>query len=190
MSIFARQKKRLTENSCIRGLFVDGFLPKVSFVGQSCFLLNPEMMEMIESSVQTLQKAGLRITPQRLAVYRLLAGTDRHPTAQMIYEALREEYPSLSLATVYNTLDALVEAGVINALGAAGDGSIHYDADTSPHVNLACISCHRVIDLPSAHVSSLEEEVAAESGYLLLGARVMYYGLCLECQKKRKEMTD
>jgi Fur family peroxide stress response transcriptional regulator len=140
--------------------------------------------------IQTLQNAGLRVTPQRLAVYRLLAGTDSHPTAQMIYEALRGEYPSLSLATVYNTLEAFVEAGVINALGAAGDGAIHYDADTNPHVNLACISCHRVIDLPSAHVRSLEEEVAAESGYHLLGARVMYYGLCPECQKKRNTQSE
>jgi Fur family peroxide stress response transcriptional regulator len=143
----------------------------------------------MESPVKTLQKAGLRVTPQRLAVYRLLAGTDRHPTAQMVYDELRGDHPSLSLATVYNTLDALVEAGVINALGAAGDGSIHYDADTSPHVNLACISCHRVIDLPSSHVRSLEEEVAAESGYQLLGARVLYYGLCPECQKKRMERS-
>jgi Fur family peroxide stress response transcriptional regulator len=144
----------------------------------------------MKNPVQTLQKAGLRVTPQRLAVYRLLAGTDRHPTAQMIYEALRGENPSLSLATVYNTLEALVAAGVINALGAAGDGSIHYDADTNPHVNLACIACHQVIDLPSAHVGSLEEEVAVESGYQLLGARVMYYGLCPECQKIRKPLSD
>jgi Fur family peroxide stress response transcriptional regulator len=97
----------------------------------------------MENPVQTLQNAGLRVTPQRLAITRLLVGTDRHPTAQMIYEELRPEHPSLSLATVYNTLEVLVEAGVINALGAAGDDSIHYDADTSPHVNLACIACHR-----------------------------------------------
>jgi Fur family peroxide stress response transcriptional regulator len=111
------------------------------------------------------------VTPQRLAIYRLLLDTERHPTAQMIYEELQPQFPSLSLATVYNTLEKLVETGVVNALGAAGDSAVHYDGDTEPHVNLACISCHLVIDLPSQHVQALDQEVAASSGYQLLGAR-------------------
>jgi len=131
---------------------------------------------------QILQRAGLRLTPQRLAIYRLLTSTDRHPTAQMIYEALRPDFPSLSLATVYNTLETLVNLGVVNALGSAGDEAIHYDANTTPHVNLACIRCHQVIDLPSQHVQALGEEVASNSGHRLVGARVLYYGLCPQCQ--------
>ena len=144
------------------------------------------MSKEIDSySVETLQRAGMRVTPQRLAIYRLLSSTDRHPTAQMIYEELQPLFPSLSLATVYNTLEKLVELGVVNALGTAGDSSIHYDADTGPHVNLACVACHRVIDLPSQHVAALDQEVAASSGYQLLGARVLYYGLCPQCQAKQ-----
>jgi Fur family peroxide stress response transcriptional regulator len=131
----------------------------------------------------SLQEAGMRLTPQRLAICRLLADTDEHPTAQAIHEQLRPDYPSLSLATVYNTLDTLVKLGVVNSLGAAGDDAIHYDADTSPHINLACTRCHRVIDIPSLHVRALEREVAASSGYEIMGARVMYYGLCPDCQK-------
>jgi Fur family peroxide stress response transcriptional regulator len=142
-------------------------------------------MEVSNSLAKTLQKAGLRVTPQRLAIYHLLVNTDRHPTAQMIYEELRPQYPSLSLATVYNTLEKLVELGVVFALGSAGDDRIHYDADIQPHVNLACVSCHRVIDLPSQHVRALEKEVADNSGYQVLGARVLYYGLCPECQAKQ-----
>ena len=129
-----------------------------------------------------LRQAGLRLTPQRLAIYRYLAGTDTHPTAHMIYKRVRSEFPSLSLATVYNTLDLLVERGIINALGHAGDDAVHYDGDTSPHVNLACVNCHRVIDLPSEHMSALDQEVASRSGYQLLGTRVLYYGLCSECK--------
>ena len=134
--------------------------------------------------IQTLQQAGLRLTPQRMAICRKLAETDEHPTAQMIYDQLRTEYPSLSLATVYNTLETLLKLGAIYSLGTAGDDAIHYDADTNPHVNLACTSCHRVIDLPSQHVHDLEHEVAARSGYQILGARVLYYGLCPQCQVK------
>jgi Fur family peroxide stress response transcriptional regulator len=102
----------------------------------------------------------------------------------MIYERLRPEFPSLSLATVYNTLEMLLRLGAINSLGSAGDDAIHYDADMAPHINLACTSCHRVIDLPSQYVHALDKEVAVNSGYQIMGARVLYYGLCPECQAR------
>jgi Fur family peroxide stress response transcriptional regulator len=139
-------------------------------------------MDRTQFLAQSLRQAGLRLTPQRLAICRYLAATNAHPTAQLIYDQLRQEFPSLSLATVYNTLETLVELGAVNTLGSAGDGAEHYDADTSPHVNLACIACHRVIDLSSEHIHALDEEVAARSGYRLLGTRVLYYGLCPRCQ--------
>ncbi len=126
------------------------------------------------------------MTPQRAAICKALAESEAHPTAAMIYDELRPQFDSLSLATVYNTLEALVKIGVVNALGGAGDGSIHYDADTEPHVNLACISCNKIIDIPSSHVQQLDDEITSTSGYKLLGARVLYYGLCPECQKKQE----
>jgi len=134
---------------------------------------------------KALQQAGMRITPQRIAICELLAHSDEHPTATMIYDELKPQHHSLSLATVYNTLDTLVGLGVVNVLGSAGDDKVHYDADTEPHVNLACISCSQIIDIPSEHVTHLDSEITAASGYKLLGARVLYYGLCPDCQKKQ-----
>jgi Fur family transcriptional regulator, peroxide stress response regulator len=134
--------------------------------------------------IETLSRAGLRLTPQRLAVCKQIAQSEEHPTAQMIYAALQPHFPSLSLATVYNTLDTLVELGVVNVLGSFGDGVEHYDGDTRPHVNLACLACSRVIDLPSRNVYGLEQEVIDSSGYEIKGARVLYYGICPQCQKK------
>jgi Fur family transcriptional regulator, peroxide stress response regulator len=133
--------------------------------------------------IDALRAAGMRITPQRLAVCRMLSTTDEHPTAQEIYEILRPHFPSLSLATIYNTLEVLTEVGAVNALGSVGDDSVHFDADTSPHVNLACLACHRVIDYLSEHIHQVEGEVQSGSGYRVLGARVLYYGICPECQK-------
>jgi Fur family peroxide stress response transcriptional regulator len=137
--------------------------------------------------IETLKEAGLRPTPQRLAIYSYLSGVNSHPTAQQVYEQLAPAHPTLSLATVYNTLETLVGLGVINALGTAGDDAVHYDADLSPHVNLACVECHRVIDLPSEHVLAIKREVSENSGYRVLGARVLYYGVCTTCQARHND---
>ncbi len=139
--------------------------------------------------LDALTSAGQRLTPQRVAICKLLANSDEHPTAQDLYLEMRPVFPSLSLATIYNTLEVLSKAGAINALGGVGDGTVHYDADISPHVNLACLECHRVIDYPSDHIHHVEAEVQASSGYHLLGARVLYYGVCPDCQAKKKLST-
>ena len=136
-----------------------------------------------ERLIQALREAGLRLTPQRLAICRYLAATDTHPTTREIYRALKPEYPSLSLATVYNTLSALVELGAIHALGDAGDDTTHYDADIEPHINLVCVRCHRIFDLPHGAVAELEQQAAEQTGFRIFGARVVYYGLCPECQR-------
>ncbi len=142
------------------------------------------MVKLMNKLIDSLRNANLRLTPQRQVICELLSMSEEHPTAQMIYEALKPKYHSLSLATVYNTLDHLVQVGAINALGEAGDDSVHYDADTSAHVNLACTRCKKVIDFPSDHIHEVEQEVLNNSGYRLLGARVMYYGLCPQCQQE------
>jgi Fur family transcriptional regulator, peroxide stress response regulator len=147
-------------------------------------------MEKDELYIKTLKEAGLRLTPQRVAVCRYLARTDEHPTAQQIYEKVQQQNPSLSLATVYNTLETLVNLGVVNDLGTAGDGKVHYDGDTGPHVNLACTICHQVIDLPSDHIPALHQEVAENSGYIIKGARVLYYGWCPECQREQVDNPE
>lgn len=139
-------------------------------------------MSDLQQLTHTLQQAGMRLTPQRMAICKLLAETEEHPTAAEIYAQVRAQFPSLSLATVYNTLDTLVSLGAVNVLGHAGDDHVHYDADMEPHVNLACVRCHKIVDIPSEHVHHLDSEITQASGYKLLGARVLYYGLCPECQ--------
>jgi Fur family transcriptional regulator, peroxide stress response regulator len=140
-------------------------------------------MSPLELFTTTLKQAGMRLTPQRIAICKLLSETDAHPTAFAIYEQIRAQYPSLSLMTVYNTLNTLVNLGVVNALGGAGDDNVHYDGNTTPHINLACIACHKIIDIASVRLNDLEGEVASLSGYKVIGTRIVYYGLCPDCQK-------
>ncbi len=147
-------------------------------------LQNAPPAERANALAEGLRRAGLRLTPQRMAVCRALAASRAHPTAQALFEQLRRGNPGLSRATVYNTLQALVSAGLVDEIGTAGDGAMHYDAATEPHVNLICTNCHRVEDFANAPLAAVEQRVAAESGYQLRGARVVYYGLCPRCQEE------
>ena len=140
-------------------------------------------MSNLEYFTATLKQAGMRLTPQRIAICRLLSETSAHPTAAAIYKQVRVQFPSLSLMTVYNTLNTLVDLGAVNALGNAGDDNVHFDGNTSPHINLACISCHKIEDVASPQIANLGDEISGASGFKLLGARMMYYGLCPDCQK-------
>ncbi len=137
----------------------------------------------VDAMLTALRAAGLRVTPQRAAICRALVTSRTHPTAQVLYNQLAGEVAGLSRATVYNTLQTLVAGGLIHDLGEAGDGAVHYDADVEPHVNLICLRCHRVDDLPTTALDQVAEQVAGRSGYQLRGARIAYYGLCPECQR-------
>ncbi len=133
---------------------------------------------------EALAEANLRLTPQRIEICRALARDEEHPTAQKIYEQLRQNYPSLSLTTVYGTLDSLTRLGAITSLGNIGDERVHYEVNTTPHINLACLSCHRIVDMASNTVATLEREVQKEIGTRVLSGRIVYYGECIECENR------
>lgn len=130
--------------------------------------------------VRGLKESGFRLTPQRTAVCEALARREDHPTAQALFQELKPRFTSLSLTTVYQTLDTLVRTGTITSLGSAGDDSIHFEVNTDPHINLACLTCHRIRDLESAAVRDLEQEVQKAIGSRVLSGRVVYYSECLE----------
>jgi len=133
--------------------------------------------------IERIKATGLRLTTQRIAICRVLSESNNHPTARDIFEQLKKEIPSLSLMTVYNNLNALVNAGVITSLGSTGDDQAHYDANLDPHVNLACIGCHQIIDLPNDSIQKVTQEVNSSIDYKLFGVRVLFYGLCPLCKQ-------
>lgn len=132
------------------------------------------------------EKNGLRNTSQRRDVYEYLIKTSSHPTARQIFEQLKPDHPTLSLATVYNTLDLLVGAGLINALGEIGDNQVHFDGDTSSHANLACTECFKIVDVPEEKTVAVNSAIK-ETGFSIYGSRVVYYGICPECQLKHNQ---
>jgi Fe2+ or Zn2+ uptake regulation protein len=83
---------------------------------------------------------------------------------------------------VYNTLQTLVRHGLIQEIGEAGDGALHYDGNPTPHINLICTRCHGVEDFYDIPLDGVVDQVMAESGFDVHGVRIAYYGLCGNCQ--------
>lgn len=138
--------------------------------------------EKFARMLKSLQSSGLRLTPQRIAICRALSDHTDHPTARMVHQRLKPQFPTMSLATVYKTLNRLREMGVIYALGDANDREEHFEPNPEPHINLICIRCHRIVDFWNAPVTQVQRRVEADSGFKLVGARLVFYGECADCR--------
>jgi len=121
-----------------------------------------------------------------LAVLRVLAGSEGHPTVEAIYEKVRFEFPTTSLATIYKTVSLLKEINEVLELGFA-DGSNRYDGNRPfPHPHVICTQCKKIIDPDLSSLKDMTKEVAEETGFEILTHRVDFFGICRECLKKRK----
>lgn len=129
-----------------------------------------------------LRAYGIRVTPQRQAILRFLKETDTHPTAEQIYEHVRDAFPGISLATVYNTVNLFVELGIVRELVNA-DRSSRFDGDVSDHYHLVCNECGAILDYHGRDLGALEDEVARDTGFLVSARRVDFFGLCPQCQR-------
>lgn len=135
------------------------------------------------STAECLREHQLKVTPQRLAIFHMLTNTTAHPSAETIYTSLHETHPTMSLATVYKTLDALVKASLVQQLN-VGEDSYRYDATTLPHPHIICTSCKKVFDLEPHALPSNKEQVEALTGFSLSHEQLYFYGTCPACQKQ------
>jgi Fur family peroxide stress response transcriptional regulator len=133
-----------------------------------------------------LREAGIRITPQRLAVFEELRESRDHLSAEALFQRVRRRQPSLSLATVYRTLEMLRDAGLI-VEGRMGDDRNFYEANVDPHFHLVCLKCHLIRDLAPERAAELQREVVSQSGYAIRWSRLEFFGTCEECQKHESE---
>jgi Fur family peroxide stress response transcriptional regulator len=122
---------------------------------------------------------GLKLTPQRLAILNYLEGNTRHPSAEDIYKELKGAFPSLSLATVYNTLDVLAKAGELQEVRIMPDKR-NFDPNPKPHSHFLCRKCSTVHDLDAGLVNTQLPPEA--KGYILEGYSLNYFGICPACQ--------
>jgi Fur family peroxide stress response transcriptional regulator len=136
----------------------------------------------VEELVTVLRGKGHRLTPQRLAVLRVLVGSADHPSVEQIYEEVRRQHPMISRATVYKTVETLKEMAQVLELEFSGAGNRYDGRRPEPHPHLVCRGCGSIRDVELPALSREAREVAEKTGYELLGHRLDLYGLCPACQ--------
>jgi Fur family transcriptional regulator, peroxide stress response regulator len=128
-----------------------------------------------------LRSRGIPLTHQRMAIYERLKSSKEHPSAEELYRALKPRYPSLSLATVYKTLQTLESLGLISLVNRP-HAQARYDAITERHHHAICETCGRIVDLFDARLDDLPVPADA-SGFKVTGHSVHFRGVCARCSK-------
>jgi Fur family transcriptional regulator, peroxide stress response regulator len=144
-----------------------------------------DVKQQLNRLLTQLESGGRRITPQRMIVCEALLAHGSHPTATQLWQRVHTAHPSISQATVYNTIAVLEELRLVQKLEIAGDEHAHYDINIEPHVNAFCTRCGRITDVFTDTLEALLVLVAHRSSYHLApGSGVIVYGICAECQDR------
>ena len=136
---------------------------------------------MKDPTTLKLKEMGLKVTPQRQAILKLLEGNRTHPSAEQIYHEILKKYPGVSFATVYNTLSKLAAAGEIQELDIDPDKK-RFDPYPSPHYHFYCKTCGKVYDVD--YDVSLAPNIKNIAGHQIEAVQLNFKGLCKECAKR------
>jgi len=135
------------------------------------------------------REAGLKLTHQRLEIFRELAGTEEHPDAETIFRAVQQRMPTVSLDTVYRTLWMLHDLGLVTTLGPQRYG-VRFDANLDRHHHYFCVRCGLVRDFESEELSGLSVPDSVKRLGSVVDAHVEVRGLCATCQRYQETSKD
>lgn len=132
-----------------------------------------------EKKLEFYKSLGLKLTPQRLAIIEYLETTREHPSAEDIYNALKDRFPSMSFATIYNTLEVLMEKGLVKELP-LDSSKKRFDSFTHPHHHFVCKKCGKIVDIERRFEISISEDLHS---FEVQEFQVVFSGLCPECKE-------
>lgn len=150
--------------------------------GGSAALLAEDPNKLLEF-ITNCKKRGIKITPQRLAIYKILATKSKHPTINEIYEGIKMDYPSLSLNTVYKTIQVFIEFGMASQF-TSREGVIRYEIKTEPHHHILCLKCRAIRDLFDKSLEGLDVPQTLKGGFDITRYDVIFYGYCSDCKPR------
>ncbi len=144
--------------------------------------------DITQRGLERLRTAGFRLTPQRKAILQVFDGEPEHLTPQQIFGRLEDSVPSLSLATVYNTLELFEDVGLVIRFN-AHDGQTYFDPTTEPHHHAVCDNCGEIFDV-QLETDSLQQLIstsrtlhAGDTEFVVSQATVWLRGVCAACQR-------
>lgn len=136
---------------------------------------------MVEKIVDRYKGKGFKLTPQRIAILKFLEGNTAHPTADDIYTEIRKKNPTVSFATVYNTVQALKERGELLEITIDPDRK-HFDPNPEPHHHIICSKCRKIADIFVDYSEALKLPEEVLDKFSPMGNHVDFYGICKDCQ--------
>lgn len=136
--------------------------------------------EHVNTLVEILKSNNCKITPQRIAVYQALQDSTDHPNAEMIYKKLAPNYPMISLATIYKSLELFAHLNLIQVIN-VGENSFRYDFNTKSHPHVVCTHCQKVEDLDENFLVDLSSKVENTTNYKINKQQLCFYGVCPDC---------
>ncbi len=128
-----------------------------------------------------MREAGKKFSRQREMIYEQVKNYPTHPTADEVYNALKKDFPNLSLGTVYRNLNLLSEMGLLTKLH-LGEKD-RFDGNTEPHCHFFCNKCGRVFDVNDNSIDGIEKRVLTSSGHFVTQVCVNLHGICRECSQ-------
>ena len=138
-----------------------------------------------EAIIQKLRDNRHKITPQRLAIVKILATSEGHPSVENIYDQIKSDFPTMSLATVYRNILIIKSFGEVLELGFP-DGSNRYDGNRPhPHPHVICIKCKKIVDPDLDSMDVMKKEVAEETNFKILNHRLDFFGICSDCMAEK-----
>ena len=142
-----------------------------------------EIDEKIRRFTVLCRKTGLRVTPQRIEIYKQLINTDEHPSAEMLYEKVRKTFPCISFDTVNRTLLTLNDMGVAFIVEGSGDVR-RFDGGMEKHQHFKCVKCKRIVDFHHKPLDIIRLPASIGNKFTVLRKSVYLEGICDQCEQK------
>ena len=145
-----------------------------------------ELKQRFNHLKSVCRQAGMRVTHQRLEIFREVANTGEHPNAEQVFQGVRERLPTVSLDTVYRTLWVLVDLGLIKTMS-PGRRRTRFDANLDPHHHFVCIRCGYTRDFYSEDFNALIPPDSVQEYGDIQQTQVVVSGMCNRCSNERRE---
>jgi len=142
-----------------------------------------DMVKKIRWFTDYCRKTGLRVTPQRIEIYKQLISTDEHPSTEILYEKVRKTFPSISFDTVNRTLLTLSRIGAASVVAGSGDVR-RFDGETDKHQHFKCIKCKRIVDFQHKPFDDIKLPSNLAKKFIILRKTVYLEGICDLCQDR------